>query len=127
MHNNNTLSAIVNKISRYLPFLLVVLLLVTLTKNIVKNLEIQKKITAQKARVEQMQKDNAALAQKLLEVQSQEYIEKQLREKLGLARPGEIVVVLPDTATLEKLAPAVKIDEKSLPDPNWKKWVKLFL
>ncbi len=37
-----------------------------------------------------------------------------------------IVVVLPDTATLEKLAPEVPVEQETLPDPNWKKWWNLF-
>lgn len=127
MHNDNTLSAIVNKISHWLLLGVTVLLCVTLVKSITKNLDINKRIADEKAKVAKMQQDNAALAQQILEVQSQEYIEKQLRDKLGMAKPGEIVVVLPDTATLEKLAPHVEEPVPSLPDPNWKKWLKLFI
>ena len=105
----------------------VLLLSITLVKNILRNVDINKKIEAEKARVEQMKQDNADLAQKVAEIQSQAYIEEQLRDKLGLAKEGEIVVVLPDTATLEKLATDVPVEVQTLPDPNWKKWLKLFL
>lgn len=127
MHNDNTLSAIVNKISGYALLGVVLLLSITLVKNILRNVDINKKIEAEKARVEQMKQDNADLAQKVAEIQSQAYIEEQLRDKLGLAKEGEIVVVLPDTATLEKLATDVPVEVQTLPDPNWKKWLKLFL
>lgn len=127
MHNNNTLSAIVNKISHYALLGLVVLLAITLIKNILKSVEIKKRIETEKINIEKMKQDNADLAQKVAEIQSQAYIEQQLRDKLGLAKPGEIVVVLPDTATLEKLAPEAPIEQETLPDPNWKKWLKLFL
>jgi cell division protein FtsB len=127
VHNDNTLSAIVNKISGYALLGVVLLLSITLVKNILRNVDINKKIEAEKARVEQMKQDNADLAQKVAEIQSQAYIEEQLRDKLGLAKEGEIVVVLPDTATLEKLATDVPVEVQTLPDPNWKKWLKLFL
>jgi cell division protein FtsB len=127
VHNNNTLSAIVNKISHYALLGLVVLLAITLIKNILKSVEIKKRIETEKINIEKMKQDNADLAQKVAEIQSQAYIEQQLRDKLGLAKPGEIVVVLPDTATLEKLAPEAPIEQETLPDPNWKKWLKLFL
>lgn len=127
MHNDNTLSAIVNKISHYALLIVVLLLGFTLVKNILKNVEIKKRIATERARVEKLKQDNADLTQKLTEIQSQEYIEKQLRDKLGLAKEGEIVVVLPDTTTLEKLAPEVPIEQETLPDPNWKKWIHLFI
>jgi cell division protein DivIC len=127
VHNNNTLSAIVNKISGYAVLGVVLLLSITLVKNILRNVDINKKIATEKAKVEQMKQENANLAQKVAEIQSQAYIEEQLRDKLGLAKEGEIVVVLPDTATLEKLAPEVPTQEVALPDPNWKKWLKLFI
>jgi len=127
VHNDNTLSAIVNKISHYALLIVVLLLGFTLVKNILKNVEIKKRIATERARVEKLKQDNADLTQKLTEIQSQEYIEKQLRDKLGLAKEGEIVVVLPDTTTLEKLAPEVPIEQETLPDPNWKKWIHLFI
>lgn len=127
MHNNNTLSAIVNKISHYVLLGVVILLAITLVKNILKSVEIKKRIETEKVKIEKMKQDNADLAQKVAEIQSQAYIEQQLRDKLGLAKPGEIVVVLPDTATLEKLAPDVAVEPETLPDPNWKRWIKLFL
>jgi hypothetical protein len=69
---------------------------------------------------------NAELGKRLAEVKSQDYIEKQLRDKLGLAKPGEIVVVMPDADTLRKLAPKPVEEEAVLPDPTWKKWLRLF-
>ena len=44
-----------------------------------------------------------------------------------MAKEGEIVVILPDEHILRKLAPDREIEEEVLPDPNWKKWMKLFL
>ncbi|MDP3994252.1 MAG: hypothetical protein Q8P91_00270, partial [bacterium] len=60
------------------------------------------------------------------EAKKQEYIEKQLRDKLGLSKEGETIVVLPDADTLRKLVPPIPGEEEILPDPNWKKWLKLF-
>ena len=66
------------------------------------------------------------MEQRLAEVKGEEYIEKQLRDNLGLAKEGEIVVVLPDEEILRKIAPSVPEEEDILPDPTWKKWLKLF-
>ena len=66
------------------------------------------------------------LEEKLKEAESEFSIEKQIRDKLGLAKEGEIVLVLPPPDVLRKLAPADRIEEESLPDPIWKKWARLF-
>ena len=69
--------------------------------------------------------ENDRLKRKLYEVQSPEYIEKQAREKLGMSREGEYVVMLPASLSAQKKA----IDEPivtlvSL--PVWKQWLSLF-
>ena len=42
-------------------------------------------------------------------------------------KDGETIVVLPEEETLRKMAPRFEREEEVLPDPTWKKWVKLFL
>jgi len=62
--------------------------------------------------------------------EKEEYIEKikgeNEEDKLGLAKEGETIIVLPDEETIRKFAPSDEKEEEILPDPNWKKWLKLF-
>lgn len=72
---------------------------------------------AQEERME-AEKKNRELKEKLEFVQSPKFVEKEAREKLGLAKPGETVVIMtPQEATSSAV-------EKNL--PNWKKWWELF-
>lgn len=112
--------------SNYLLIFVLVLLTASFIRNIVKVSRAEKKIEEAQERVEKLKEENQELSQKLESVKSQEYIEKQLRDKLGLAKEEETVVVLPDDEVLRKLAPKLEEEEDVLPDPNWKKWVKLF-
>lgn len=50
-------------------------------------------IAEQKARLQEAQKENKQLKQQFEEAQSDEYVEKQARESLGLAKPGEQVIL----------------------------------
>lgn len=54
---------------------------------------------------------------------SQEFVEQQARNELGLARPGETVVILPDT-----LPPVYDFaeEEKKAEVPVWRQWLQLF-
>lgn len=110
----------------YVGLFLGFLFLLSLIRNISKIADAEKRISKAQQRVEKLRKENEETERRLAEVKGEEYIEKQLRDKLGLAKEGEIVVVLPDEETLRKIAPGIAEEEDVLPDPTWKKWLKLF-
>lgn len=112
--------------SVYLVVLLLLLLTVSLVKNILKISQAQDKVGRVKNRVEALRKENEELKEELGKIESETYVEFQARDKLGLTREGEIVVVLPDEEILRKIAPRFEEEAETLPDPTWKKWLKLF-
>ena len=66
---------------------------------------------------------NRELKNKLSSVQSQEYIEEQARNKLGLGKPGETVVIIPD----DKLKLVLGASQSAqIRLPNWLGWWKVF-
>ncbi|MGA2910557.1 MAG: septum formation initiator family protein [Candidatus Microgenomates bacterium] len=107
-------------------WVLAVLLLISTVKNITKVASVRSAVEAEKEKVAKMEADNQKLQAQIAQTQGSEFIEKQIRDELGLAKPGEAIVVLPDEATLRQLAPQTPVEEESLPDPNWVKWEKLF-
>lgn len=67
---------------------------------------------------------NKELKKQLSEIKSTDFIEKTARDKLGLAREGETVVVIPEEALERVLGEAKKIEEIRL--PNWQGWLRVF-
>jgi cell division protein FtsL len=68
----------------------------------------QDEIRKVKADLDALRKENAALAQEVKDLNSDpRLIEKIARDDLGLARPGEIIIRIPQGQQLEQ-APAVK-------------------
>lgn len=67
--------------------------------------------------------------QQLIGIQTMEYTEREARDKLGMAREGDIILVLPEEDVLKRLSPRVQRQqiEVVLPSPNWRKWFNLFL
>lgn len=113
--------------SRYLLILGVIVVAISLIRNIIRALNIRDRIKTEEAKVEVLRKEKEELEKKVAEAESDAYIEKQLRDKLGLAKEGEIVLILPEDEILRKIAPIVQEEEDFLPDPTWKKWLKLFI
>ncbi|OGM84628.1 hypothetical protein A2376_03270, partial [Candidatus Woesebacteria bacterium RIFOXYB1_FULL_47_31] len=102
----------------YVGLFLGFLFLLSLVRNVSKIADAEKRISKAQERVEKLRKENEETERRLAEVKGEEYIEKQLRDKLGLAKEGEIVVVLPDEETLRKIAPGIAEEEDVLPDPT---------
>ena len=130
-HNTkqSKVTLIIDKFKNYQKYLLLLLCIVfalSLVKNIARIKNAQIRVEKMKERVDKLQKEKEELQIKVEEAKKQEYIEKQLRDKLGLSKEGETIVVLPDADTLRKLVPPIPEEEETLPDPNWKKWLKLF-
>ncbi len=114
------------KLAGYGIWLLIVLLVISTSNSIGSSARVKAQIKAEEEKVSRMQKENADLENRVILAQSGDYIEAEIRNKLGLVKSGEAIVVLPDVETLKKLAPPETLDREALPDPNWKKWAHLF-
>ena len=110
----------------YAVWVLILILAVSVIRNVRKAISIRSEIAREQAKVDKIKEQNARLEREIAQTQSETFIEKQVRDKLGLVKEGEAIVVLPDEETLRKLAPQIPMEEDTLPDPNWKKWLKLF-
>ena len=94
-------------------------LIVNLTRSIFELVRAGDKIKEAESGAAQLQFKNDELKKRLAEVQSPKYLEKIAREKLGLAKKGEVVVILPPYQP-----PSPPAGGENL--PNWKKWLRLF-
>lgn len=120
------LKRFVAKFGVWVAILLILVFSISLIRSVTKILEAKRRIKEEAAKVEKLKAENEEIRKKIEAVKTQEYLEKQMRDKLGLAKEGEIVVILPDEETLRKLAPQEIEEKETLPDPTWKKWLKLF-
>ena len=104
-----------------------ILLSISLVRNILIISSANKKIQNLKNEISDIQIKNNSLKLQLQKVSKEEYLEQQARDKLGLVKEGETVVVLPDQEILRQFSPKIPEEEVTLPDPTWKKWMKLFI
>lgn len=117
---------ILEKIAGYVVWGLILILVVSVFRNIGRTNQIKSQIQAEKTKLAKIQADNDKLVKELAQTQNPNFIEKEVRDKLGLGKEGEAIVVLPDSEVLRKLAPQIPSEVDTLPDPNWVKWKKLF-
>jgi len=114
------------KIVNWIVLVLIILGALSLYRRVLKTKTINDEIKEKEDKLAEIKRSNDELRNRLQEVESKVYIEKQLRDNLGLVKDGEIVVVLPEPDTVKKLSPKVDDEETQPIDPNWKKWMELF-
>jgi len=114
------------KKNRFISSVLLLLglyLIVSLSRNIFTLIKKGEEIKKQNLKLESLRQENIDLKTELEYVSSPEFIEKEARDKLGMAEEGEQVVVLPKNVE-EIVLP--RQEEKPEELPNWKKWYRLF-
>ena len=102
------------------------MLFVSIVRNIQKINSAGLIVKQEEEKLAKIEEENRELEKRLSQAKDEYNIEKQIRDKLGLAKEGEIVVILPPAEVLRKFAPEDREEEEVLPDPNWKKWARLF-
>ena len=97
-----------------------------LIKNIAGILSVRDRVENAQREVTRLQKEQDEIKKKLEVASSPAFIERVARDKLGLAKEGETVVVLPSEDFLKTLSPNFGTQEDELPKPNWRKWIEKF-
>jgi cell division protein FtsB len=111
-----------NKIwSRILILILVVYVIFSVSRVLYQNYKVNKEVAALKVEIEELRKSNKEYADKILYYQSPSYREKIARERLGLQKEGEeVVVILPEERPKES---EQKQEDKRA---NYQKWWDFF-
>lgn len=100
-------------------FILLIYLIISSFKSILELNKAGKTVVEYEKELQEVTNRNKELKERLKEVQKPEFIEREAREKLGLGKPGESIVIIPKIT----LVPEKK---KEKPLANWEKWWKLF-
>ncbi len=66
---------------------------------------------------------NKQLKNKLSQIQSLEFIEEEIRNRLGMSKKGETVVVIPEEKLKSVMGTSQALEVRL---PNWLGWLKVF-
>lgn len=96
-----------------------------LIKQISEALQSGKRLESAVDNLRRLQQENARLKNRLTEVQSEDFIEHQARNKLNFVYPQETIVVISDEE-IEKVKKIIK-KEEIVVLAKWQKWLNLLL
>ncbi|MBI3282911.1 septum formation initiator family protein [Candidatus Curtissbacteria bacterium] len=106
-----------------------VLLVISSTKRLFTFRTTTQKVQEAQVRLEALQEENKRLQGEREFTKSEEFREREIRDKLGLAKEGEAVVILPkenDENSKSVFRRKRDSTRNSKPRPNWQKWWDLF-
>ena len=130
MKNSKDSYTISNKLrgySNYILALVVLFSLVSLIGNFIRIRRGSERLSETRSQIEILKEEQSKLLDQIAFAESTTYKEAQMRNSLGLAKEGEIVLVLPDDDVLRRLAPRIPEEPKEIPKENWEKWMELFI
>lgn len=113
------------KIILLFGIIVIIAIVYSFGKQIYGSLEAGKRLDDEAEKLTVLQRKNEELKKRLEEVGSLQFIEAQARDKLSLARPGEAVVIIPQSE-IDKVLGAQKEVQKVV-EPYWQGWLKLFV
>jgi cell division protein FtsB len=114
---------------RVLKIIFLVFSLTLLVRMSQSTYEIWKKrdiVAVRKSELSAVEEENRKLKRELENVQSDEFVEKQARNTLGLVKPGEIVVLLTTPVPTPGIKPPLQTGSTAKNGPVWRQWLSLF-
>ncbi len=108
----------INRIGKLVILVFLLVAVFSLSKNIINLIKKGLSIKQEQQELQQLEQENQQLKAELDYIQTEQFLEKEARNNLGLTK-GEVVIVLPSDFYEE--APAESQEEL----PAWKKWWEL--
>lgn len=117
-------SGVFKQLVSWVMLFIALLLVVSLTKGIFEILSVYDRVAEAENEVAELEAQKRSLERQVTERTTEGYVERQIRNKLHLSRPGEQVVVLPESSPLQTNEKSVNVDQEV---PVWQQWMELFL
>lgn len=112
------------RIGLILAVIVAVFVVYNLLSQILDALKSSERLSTEADSLYKLEAKNKELKLKLSQIQSPAFIEKEARNKLGLGKQGETLVIIPDEKIKEVLQASASAKEARLPNPLG--WWKVF-
>ena len=113
----------VRKIALGTIILIILVIIYNLVTQIMAAVKSGERLSQSAEAVYKLELKNKQLKKKLSQMQSLDFIEEEVRNKLGFARKGETMIIIPE----EKLKLVLGVNSPAqIRLPNWLGWLKVF-
>ena len=96
-----------------------------ITKGMLRRAELQKEISKLENDISTLQSKNNELSKLIDYLATEEFKDREARLRLGLQKPGETVVVIPNLTAGNEIV-GLGTSESLIPTSNWQRWLDYF-
>lgn len=124
-----TTERIIKAGKRLFSFLLTIYLVFLVGRSVYTNFRVKQQLAQIEVEIKNLKSENQRLTNLIAYYQTETFRELEARSKLGLKKPGEIVIALPENADeplKEKVDRTPKRDQGKASVPNYIKWWEYF-
>jgi len=117
---------------RWIVIFVSLFMIISLSRSIVDLLEKRVIVKQEQERLSVLSKKHEELTKKFEMVQTPAFIEKEARERLGMAKEGETVIIMGESRAESRddssfpQAEGKALNDVSRQEPNWKRWWQVF-
>lgn len=108
-----------NRILNIAGAIAIVLLVIEVAQTVKKNFQLRQQITQLETEIQQLEEQKIELGYRIAYYQTDAFKEKEARDKLGLQKPGEGVIIIPP-----KSVDSGAKKKPSKPKSNWQQWME---
>ena len=112
--------------NRWIIIAVSVFMIISLSRSVVDLWERRKIVKEEQERFSQVEKKHKELTEKLNMVQTPAFVEKEARERLGMAKAGDTVIIMDTSTTSPKERVGILSTNPSGQIPSWKRWWQMF-
>ncbi len=116
--------SIIKKTTYYLSICLILLLIFNVSKDIYRLMNAGQRLEDAEKKLAAIVEENEKLKKQQKDGKNDYYLEKEIRDKLGMAKPDETVIILPEELELTDKHLG---EEEKQNLPNWEKWLNVFI
>jgi cell division protein FtsB len=111
---------------RWIVILVSLFMIISLSRSVMDLWEKRAIVKQEQERLSVLSKKHEELTKKFEMVQTPAFIEKEARERLGMAKEGETVIIMGDSSLPQQQAEGKAFNDVSRQEPNWKRWWMIF-
>lgn len=111
---------------RWIIICVSIFMIISLSRSVVDLWERRKIVKEEEKRLVQIEKRHQELMEKLKTVQTPSFVEKEARERLGMAKEGDTVIIMDASGLPPDERIGILSQDQPGDMPNWKRWWGLF-
>lgn len=106
--------------------LLIAFLVVGITKEIVRRVSLREEIATLEQQIAELEAQNRTLGEYVASINTDSFREREARKRLNVQKPGESLLILPETRTLTTSDTEIASSTDAVGTSNPQRWWKFF-